>query len=77
MMPVNIDSVICNAVSMCENQKAQAQKYIDQVCGKLISRWMNATLWSAFESWHINTKALRHAEEVRSRMISFLILPAL
>ena len=36
---------------------------------KLISRWMNMTLYSAFETWHVNAQAKRRAENVCTRII--------
>jgi hypothetical protein len=45
-------------------QNATEQRRVSDVCNKLILRWKNAGLWSAFETWHTHVDAQSHAKEV-------------
>ena len=56
--------------AMNEKHEAIASQLAECRCARLIHRWQNAALYSAFESWRVNARQQRRAEDVCGRLIA-------
>ena len=56
--------------AMNEKHEAIASQLAECRCARLIHRWQNAALYSAFGSWRVNARQQRRAEDVCGRLIA-------